>query len=49
MVPLYYRRLDYYSGTFFGTLKLESLGAMTFTDTKNNLKCVIQFGKTKGK
>lgn len=40
---------DYYSGTFFGTLKLESLGQMVFTDKANDLSCTISFGKTKGK
>lgn len=38
---------EYYSGTFFGTTKQESLGIMTFIDVKNKIKAEISIGKQK--
>ncbi|CAD8113109.1 unnamed protein product [Paramecium sonneborni] len=40
---------EHYSGTFFGTMKNESQGALSFTDEANNLNCIVQLGKVKNK
>lgn len=38
-----------YTGTFWGTMKHETLGSIEFIDKKNNIKAVITLGKTKKK
>ncbi|CAK70450.1 unnamed protein product (macronuclear) [Paramecium tetraurelia] len=40
---------EHYSGTFFGTMKNESQGALSFVDEVNNLNCIVQLGKVKNK
>ncbi|CAD8212846.1 unnamed protein product [Paramecium pentaurelia] len=40
---------EHYSGTFFGTMKNESQGALSFIDEANNLNCIVQLGKVKNK
>ncbi|CAK69397.1 unnamed protein product (macronuclear) [Paramecium tetraurelia] len=40
---------EHYSGTFFGTMKNESQGALSFVDEANNLNCIVQLGKVKNK
>lgn len=38
-----------FSGTFFGTPKLESLGELKYIDEKNKIICKIKIGEVKGK
>ncbi|EAS07563.1 oxysterol-binding protein (macronuclear) [Tetrahymena thermophila SB210] len=38
---------EYFSGTFFGTTRHETLGKIMFQDTKNEIECKIKFGKVK--
>jgi len=41
--------IDLYSGTFFGSTRLESLGEINFDDNENDIHCKVKFGKVKGK
>lgn len=38
-----------FSGTFFGTPKLESLGELKYIDEKNKIICKVKIGEVKGK
>ena len=38
---------EYYSGTFLGTLKQESIGKMVFEDKQNQIRCEINLGNVK--
>ncbi|EGR32781.1 oxysterol binding, putative [Ichthyophthirius multifiliis] len=40
---------EYYSGTFMGTMKTETLGSVTFTDFENKIEAIINTGKVKKK
>lgn len=39
---------EVFSGTFFGTMRHESLGHLEFNDIQNGLKCQLHFGGQKG-
>ena len=41
--------MELFSGTFFGTLRHESLGKLTFIDEAHDLKCELKFGAKKSK
>ena len=41
--------MESYSNSFWGTLRLESIGEMTFNDYTNGYECVVKFGSVKKK
>lgn len=40
---------DTFSGVFLGTMRSEVVGEIEFVDERNDVRCVVQFGKVKNK